>query len=80
MKKASRKTVNLTVVMDSDANECLYIDGHAWKGTGEMTVYACDLVDAAKGRLIRLEHISLEFWHEHWPAELEDALKEPAGV
>ena len=67
-------TVEITVVSDLDSNECLYANCKAWKSKGETTVYACDLVEAAQGRLIDLKHVLIEFVHDEWPDCLSDAI------
>jgi len=64
--------VELVVVIGEDTYECLYIEGKRWDGAGEMTVYACDLVDAASGRLIKLEHRVIDDRPGEWPERLED--------
>ncbi len=73
----SRNTVDLTVVIDSDSNECLYKNGVAWEAKGETTVYVSDLVEASGGFLIYLQHKSIDFFHDEWPDELSDALAKP---
>lgn len=70
----------LTVVIDTLANECLYIDGKSWPSKGEMTVYACDVAAAAGDEPIMFRHEQIEFQHEQWPDTLEDALREPEQV
>ena len=68
------KTVDITVVIDGDANECLYENGKAWSNQGESMIYVCDLVEKANGRLINLKHVSIEFVHDEWPDLLADAI------
>ena len=72
------RTVEITVVIDQDSSECLYVAGRAWESRGE-TVYVSDLVDVADGRLIDLKHVSIEFVHDEWPDLLSDA-KSLTGV
>ena len=77
MTKAVTKAVNITVVIDGAGDECLYCEGKAWEHKGEITVYVCDLVEAADGRPILLQHVEIELVHDEWPDSLEDAVKEP---
>ena len=70
----------LTIVIDEDASECLYIDGKSWKAKGEMTVYACDIAEAAGGEPVLIRHVPIEFRHENWPDTLEAALANPAAA
>lgn len=70
----------LTVVIDQDANECLYINGKCWSATGETTVYATDLAAAAAGEPVILRHIALNIpehvsFSDVWPESLGDVLK-----
>jgi len=75
MRSPNNHVVDITVVNDLDNNECLYVRGGAWQPSkGETTVYACDLVDAAKGRLIDLKQVTIEFVHDEWPDLLSDAI------
>ena len=67
--------INLTVVIDEDSDECLYIEGKSWRGTGESTVYVTDLTEAAGNRPIMLRHVHIEHTFTRWPDKLEDALK-----
>lgn len=66
----------LTVLIDQDGNECLYIDGKCWQHTGETTVYAVDLAEAADGEAVTLDHVPVTVPEDaEWPTSLEDALK-----
>lgn len=76
--------IKMTVLIDSNSFECLYVEGERWNATGEPTVFVCDLVVNARGRPMFLEHINVErpgrvegdFIHyEQWPVSLEDAMK-----
>jgi hypothetical protein len=73
----SMDTKTLTVVIDDDSNECLYIDGKAWESTGETTVFSCDIAIAAGDEPVRVVHKSIDFRHEEWPETLEAALLKP---
>lgn len=52
------ETVKLTVMIDEQSDECLYVGEHAWDGRGERTVYVSDLMEHAAGKLIELKHVS----------------------
>lgn len=66
--------MKLTVLIDEDSNECLYVEGKAWAGRGEMTVYVCDLVAEAGEWPILLRHIKVTgSRYGQWPENLEDA-------
>jgi hypothetical protein len=67
----------LTVVIDDDANECLYIDGKAWASTGDITVYAGNIAEASGDEPVLIRHVSIDFHHEQWPDALEAALNRP---
>jgi hypothetical protein len=64
----------LTVVIDEDSDECLYIDGKAWKEKGETTVYACDVAKAAGEEPFLFRHVAIDGYHLEWPDTLEAAL------
>lgn len=65
----------LTVLIDCDSNECLYIDGQRWEYSGESTIYATELAAAAGEALVRLTHCEIDFHHLcGWPETLADAL------
>lgn len=64
--------VEITVVIDQDDSvECMYVEGKAWDGRGEQTIYVTDLFAAAKGRPILLTH-KLVDWTGPWPDTLEE--------
>lgn len=72
----------LTVVIDQDGNECLYINGECWERTGENTVYAVDLATAAGKDPVLLKHVAVEVPDDMlesrdgaWPKSLSDLLK-----
>lgn len=74
-------TKTLTVVIDEDGNECLYIDGScaAAKQVAECeAIYATDLAAAANDQLCILNHLTLGGIigeggiMDEWPDELED--------
>lgn len=67
----------LTIVIDENAHECLYIDGTAWEFQCEVTVYACDIASAAGDEPVRIVHQPIEFYHDQWPDKLDDALVDP---
>lgn len=74
--KAKEKTkmkdvVKLTVVIDPNGNECLYVNGCVWESVGEISVYTCDLVAAAGDCLIDLKHVSCAEVDD-WPEKLHD--------
>jgi hypothetical protein len=47
----------IVVAIDQDSSaECLYINGKAWSGVGEYTVYATDIAEAAGNSPITFEH------------------------
>lgn len=74
MATANTKTqvVELVVAIDDgSSDECLYIDGKAWKSKGETTVYATDIDEYAEGRLIRFEHRRVNA-PDKWPDLLSD--------
>jgi hypothetical protein len=64
----------LTVVIDEDSDECLYIDGKAWDSAGERTVYACDVAKAAGEEPFLFRHVLIDGHHLEWPDTLEAAL------
>lgn len=68
----------LTIVIDEDSYECLYIDGKAWGSKGEMTVYACEIAEAAGDEPVLIRHVPIEWEHKEWPDTLEAALAKPA--
>lgn len=70
----------LTIVIDENSCECLYIDGKSWPSKGEMTVYACDIASAAGGEPVLISHESIDFYHEQWPDTLEAALSGPGAI
>lgn len=70
------KKTSLVVVCDCDYSECLYVDGQRSNKTGEPTVYAGEIVDAADGRLATLRYERIDFVHDEWPDRLGDALKQ----
>lgn len=70
----------LTVVIDEDSNECLYIDGNSWESKGEKTVHSCDVAEAAGDQPILFRHVSIDFYHHDWPDTLEEALTKPDSV
>lgn len=72
----------LTVVIDQDGSECLYVNGECWEHTGETTVYSCDLAKAAGENPVILKHVSVELpeymigtWNGAWPKSLSEVLK-----
>lgn len=71
---------DITVVIDADSNECLYLDGVAWESKGEITVYVTDLVAASGGFPIKLKHEEIDFVHEEWPDSLAHALINPGDT
>ncbi len=65
--------INMTVFIDENSNECLYVEGKAWDGRGERTVYVTDLDAYAKQRPILLQHIPIEGdWAERWPDDMDE--------
>lgn len=64
----------LTVVIDPNSDECLYVDGIAWESTGETTVYACDIDSAAQGEAILFHHRHINWCFDRWPKTLAEAL------
>lgn len=68
---ADKPYKQITVASNEDANECLYIDGKAWKSTGEITVYACDIAEAAGDQPVLIEHRNV-LWpnDQDWPDDL----------
>lgn len=70
----------LTIVIDENSYECLYIDGKAWASTGEVTVYACDIAAAAGDEPVLIVHQPIDFYHEQWPDTLEAALSGPGAI
>ncbi|QEG40452.1 hypothetical protein [Roseimaritima ulvae] len=70
----SASSISLVVVNDCDYSQCLYINGKVWKHTGEHTVNASDLADAAAGQTIDLRMLDIDCVHEEWPELLEDVL------
>ena len=75
------KIKQLTVAQDAESSdECLYIDGVAWKSRGEVNVYAGDIAEAAGDSAIIFKMIVVD-GPDSWPdtlAELNpaDAAKE----
>lgn len=71
----------LVVLIDTDGNECLYINGVAWKDVGESTVYAVDLAQESGGHPFVLQHTAVERpvhaayskYLADWPKLLKDA-------
>lgn len=61
----------ITVVINENADECLYINGKAWESTGETTVYATDIADAAGDEPILFRHVGVD-WDADWPENLSD--------
>lgn len=68
----SKKIAKITVVNDLDNHQCLYENGKVC--FQDETVYACDLIHAANGRLIDLQEVTIESVHEEWPDLLSDAI------
>lgn len=62
---------SLVVVIDENSDECLYVDGKAWRSRVESTVYACDIFEYAEGVPITFEHRHVESV-EHWPDSLDE--------
>lgn len=61
----------ITVAIDTgSSNECLYVDGKAWKNRGESTVYACDIAEVAGNEPILFEHLMVDCPGD-WPTRLE---------
>lgn len=79
-KKATWEIIDLTVCIDEKSDECLYINGNAWKSKGESTVYACDIAEAAGDKLIRFKHRSIDTFVEQWPDTLLEALNLPLAT
>ena len=71
MSNQSEKAKSL-VVVSADGGECLYIDGKRWKWPDELTVYACDIAEAAGDALIRFELLLIDQFEGEWPLELKD--------
>ena len=71
------KIKRITILIDDESNECLYADGKAWESTGEVTVYACDIAEAAGGDAIYFEHKSIDHCWDRWPSNLAIALQDP---
>lgn len=72
------KIKKLTVLIDEESNECLYIDGIAWESTGEVTVYCCDIAEHAGDAAIIFKHEHIGHCHDRWPRTLAEAVKPPA--
>lgn len=75
------ETATLTVCMDQNSHEHLYVDGQTWGWQGECTVYACDLVEAAAGKPILLtirDFVSQE--GATWPPTLAELEASPKFV
>lgn len=70
----SDSPISLVVVNDCDYSQCLYINGKVWEHTGENTVNASDLADAAAGRPINLRMMDIACVYDEWPELLEDVL------
>lgn len=76
--------IKMTVLIDEDSNECLYVEDAAWHSRGEITVFVCDLVAEAKGRPMLLDHVRVsrpgrdvedKGWvYDRWPRSLADTL------
>ena len=67
----------ICVVLDVASNECMYVNGVAWRNRAEPTVYAFDIVEAADGEPIELTHTQIESCHTECPERLEEALSKP---
>ena len=75
------KATDITIVMDDDMYECLYVDGKRWThDQGDISMYVADVAEAAGDRAIRLSHETVEFAHDKFPDKLEDALKPPDSL
>ena len=62
----------IIVAQDVDSSdECLYIDGKAWAGVGETTIYACDIASYAQGNPIVFDLVRVQA-PEHWPSDFDD--------
>ena len=72
------KTV--TIVIDEDSFECLYINGVIWPSKGEWSVYAVDIAKAAGDEPVLIRHVPIDFAHEEWPDSLEAALAQPVSA
>lgn len=63
----------LTVAIDDNANECLYIDGKAWKSKGEVTVYATDIAEFGGSEQFLFEHVHVDKAPaDDWPDDFAD--------
>ena len=74
------KTRELTVVIDPDGNECLYINGDVWDSTGETTVYATDLAAASNEEPCLFRHVAIDHVFDDWPLTLDEATRKPIGL
>ena len=64
---------HLVVVSDKDSgDECLYINGQAWESTGECTVYACDIDEAAGRQPVLFDRWTAIDVPDAWPTKLVD--------
>lgn len=72
--EVTNETKKLTVLIDENSDECLYVDGIAWSATGERTVYVCDLVEMSLGMPIELKQVSVVRGEKRWPERLDDGL------
>ena len=70
-----QEPIKLTVLIDPNSDECLYIEGNAWEARGEPTVYVSDLVEAAEDKPIILIQIAINRIFKAWPKTLKDALE-----
>lgn len=65
--------IEMTVFIDEDSNECLYVEGKRWEGAGETTIYIADIVAHAKDRPILLKHVDVPGdWYSEWPETLAE--------
>lgn len=70
---ARKRYKQITVAIDDDANECLYVDGKAWDAKGEITVYAADIGAVAGSDPIRFQHVHVDKNPaDDWPDDFAD--------
>ena len=67
----------LTVIIDPEHTEVLYINGWLWaKHSGGVdqanTVFACEIAEAAGGRAVFVDYQHTDEVMDSWPEELSD--------
>ena len=62
----------LTVVIDAEAEECLYVDGELWETDTPVTTH--DIEEAGRGKVITICHREIDYCPSEWPRNLEDIL------